>query len=203
MIPLVIGAAALAGGAFAAHKALSKNEIFYNTKEAAELLSLSEYTVRKKIRDGEIKAEVVQGKAGYRISKSDLEEYMGQRNSSKTEENLNEHSFGNLINQFGELILNNSDSLSPELLKGIIEGKQLDLNGLKLRLQKLELDENDTNEFKKKKLDLEIAINDLKSEIQAYQTAKIALSDLKNSQNTKWVIFCISLLISKISYNVF
>lgn len=185
MIPLMIGATALAGGVFAAHKVLSKNEIFYNTKEAAELLSLSEYTVRKKIRDGEIKAEVVQGKSGYRIKKSDLEEYMGKRNFSKSEENLTVNNFGNIMEQLNELLLNHSESLSPEILKSIIEGKEMDLKGLELRLQKLELDKNDSDEFKKKKLDLEISINDLKSEIQAYQTAKIAINDLKNAQNTK------------------
>ena len=185
MIPAFI-IAGMAGAAIA--KTLNKDEIFYSTKNVSELIGVSEYTVRKKIRDGEIKAEVIPGKAGYRVSKSDLEEYLNRKKVSATEKGeTNTGIFGTLIEQIGKAFLDNPDveSLNPELLKSIIEGKQLDLKGLKLRLQRLALDDDGSNDFKKKKLDLEIAINDLESAIQAYQITKNAIKDLKNSQNTK------------------
>lgn len=143
MIPLLIGAAAGVAGTFAVSKVLSKDKNFYTTKEVAELLKISEYTVRKKIRDGEIKAEP--GKA-YRIRKEDLEEYMRDNSDA-------------------------AEVLSPEIIAQIMELKQMNLQRLKLQLQKLELevDEYDPKEFQKRKLTLEIDINELESEIKAQQ----------------------------------
>ena len=142
MIPLLIGAAAGVAGTFAVSKVLSKDKNFYTTKEVAELLKISEYTVRKKIRDGEIKAEP--GKA-YRIRKEDLEEYMRDYSDAEV--------------------------LDPEIIAQIMELKQMNLQRLKLQLQKLELevDEYEPKEFQKRKLTLEIDINELESEIKAQQ----------------------------------
>ena len=150
MIPLIIGAAAGAVGTLVVSK-LSKDKNFYTTKEVAELLKMSEYTVRKKIRNGEIKAE--RGKA-HRISKDDLEEYI-KNNLHATE----------LLGQ------ENAESLSPEILGQIMEVKEMDLKRLKLQLQKLELEEDEyaPKEFQKKKITLEIDINEMESELKTYQ----------------------------------
>lgn len=147
MIPLIIAAAAGAVGTLAVSKILSKDKNFYTTKEVAELLKISEYTVRKKIREGEIQAEP--GKS-YRISKDALEEYL--ENNLPTE----------------LLDLDNAESLNPEILQQIIELKETDLKRLKLQLQKLELevDDYDPKEFQKRKLALEIDINELEAEIK-------------------------------------
>ena len=150
MIPLIIGAAAGALGTLAVSKMLSKDKTFYTTKEVAELLKTSEYAIRKKIREGEIKAEA--GKA-YRITKEALEEYI--------ENNLPTELPG----------LDNAEPFNPEILRQITELKEMDLKKLKLQLQKLELeaDEYEPKEFKKKKLALEIDINELEAEIKRHQ----------------------------------
>ena len=150
MIPLLIGAAAGAVGTLAVSKLLSKDKNFYTIKEVAELLKISEYTLRKKIRDGEIKAEP--GKA-YRISKEDLEEYLHATQLEGT---------------------GDEDHFNPEILKQIMELKEMDLKRLRLQLQKLELeiDEYEPKEFQKKKLSLEIEINELESKIKTQQILK-------------------------------
>lgn len=191
MIPALLGALAGAvGGAlggFVASKKFSKDDVFYTTKDASEILGISEYTVRKKIREKNLKAEVIPGKSGFRIRKSDLEEYQGKKKNSEPVESQPESSFGDLTRQIIESILENPDmnELNSELLKNIIDGRQLDLKGLQLRLKRLELDADDSIEFQKKKISLEIAINDLQAEIQAYQTAEIAILDLKNFSEKK------------------
>lgn len=145
MIPLILAAAAGAAGTIAVSKIanmLDKN--FYTTKDVAALLNISEYTVRKKIRDGELKAEA--GKS-YRISKDALEEY------------IKNNAAGNI------------ESVSPEILESVIEVRNMELKKLKLQLQKLELDADDleSKDFKKKRLALEIDISDLEAEIKKYR----------------------------------
>lgn len=191
MIPALLGALAGAvGGAlggFVASKKFANDDVFYTTKDASEILGISEYTVRKKIREKNLKAEVIPGKSGFRIRKSDLEEYQGKKKFSELAEPQQESSFGDLTRQIIESILENPDmnELNSELLKNIIDGRQLDLKGLQLRLKRLELDADDSIEFQKKKISLEIAINDVQAEIQAYQTAEIAIRDLKNYSEKK------------------
>ena len=182
MIQALLGALAGAVGGVAVSKLIAKDDVFYTTKDVSEILGISEYTVRKKIREKNLKAEVVPGKAGFRISKSDLEEYQGKKKPEPVE-TQSEPSFGDLTRQIVESVLKGSDmdELDSELLKNIISGRQLDLKGLQLRLKRLELDADDSIEFQKKKISLEIAINDLEAEIQAYQTAEIAIRDMKNS----------------------
>lgn len=57
---------------------------YYTTKQAAEILGLTEYTVRKKLRNKEIKAiEGSSAREGYKIDKEDLEDY-ARRMASKS-----------------------------------------------------------------------------------------------------------------------
>lgn len=55
------------------NKDISKK--LYTTKEAAKELGVSEYTIRKKIRDGELKAEKISGESGYRITRGEIERF--------------------------------------------------------------------------------------------------------------------------------
>lgn len=183
MIPVILGALAGAVGGYVVSKKFSGNEDFYTTKDAAEILGISEYTVRKKIREKNLKAEVIPGKSGFRIRKSDLDEYQGKKKSFIPADTESPNKFGDLTQKILESILSSHeiDDVTQELLQHIIEGRQSDLKGLQLRLKQLELDADDSIEFQKKKISLEIAINDLEAEIQAYQTAEIAIRDMKNS----------------------
>ena len=196
MLPFLIGAAVGVAGSLGS-KILS--DVFYTTKEASVLLDISEYTVRKKIRDGELKAEVIPGKAGYRINKTDLNDYLERRRRLKSidasddkvekifleklapPEEKNENVFVDSMMQLDKAVINNPNAkkVSPELLRGVIAGKETDLKGLRLRLKMLELDDDDSIEFKKKKLQLEIDINDLEAEIQAYKVSELAFHEMK------------------------
>ena len=196
MIPFLIGAVIGSVNTATASEISSEDEIFYTTKEIARMLKITEYTVRKKIREGIIKAEVIPGKYGYRIRKSDLENYLTEKNTSGTNRNLKsgfdkEHRFENLLGKISSIALNKSsndiDTDNLKLLKEIIAGKETDLKGLKLRLQMLELDNEETVEFKKKRLSLEIAINDLEAEIKAFQISEMTLSKTQENTSTETV----------------
>ena len=196
MIPFLIGAVIGSVNTATASEISSEDEIFYTTKEIARMLKITEYTVRKKIREGIIKAEVIPGKYGYRIRKSDLENYLTEKNTSGTNRNLKsgfdkEHRFENLLGKISSIALNKSsndiDTDNLKLLKEIIAGKETDLKGLKLRLQMLELDNEETVEFKKKRLSLEIAINDLEAEIKAFQISEMTLSKTQKNTSTETV----------------
>ena len=181
------GAIGVAGGIAVAKAMKANSNVFYTTKDASSLLDISEYTVRKKIRDGELKAEVIPGKSGYRIKKEDLAEYVANKGrprmmpvpEGRTVDVFGEDSgatqnrkiFGDSMLQLNDAVKNNPEikNVNTDLLRSIIAGKETDLKGLWLRLKRLELDDDDSIEFKKKKLQLEIDINDLEAEIQAYK----------------------------------
>ena len=80
MLPLLFGVA----GALLA-KGLTKDDVIeelkkkeafldkesYTTEDVAKISGLSEYTVRKKIRDGDLPADGEGNRSGYRIKKED------------------------------------------------------------------------------------------------------------------------------------
>lgn len=151
------------------------NNIGYTTKEVADILGISEYTVRQKIRDDKIIAEKIPGVAGYRISSEALEDYISKKkrkpNLQKMIQNSNMNNIDKItdFNNKIENILDDSDEIYDiDLLKQLKNGKETVLNGLKLRLQMLQLDKDDSNDYKKKELSLKISINDLETEIKAY-----------------------------------
>lgn len=49
---------------------------FFNVKDVATILSISEETVRRWIRRGELKADILGGRAGYRINPKELESFI-------------------------------------------------------------------------------------------------------------------------------
>lgn len=157
----------------------SDDKVSYSTKDAANLLNISEYTVRKKIRDGEIKANLTSSKTGYRIEKEELENYAAKTGNKVIVDNspeIQQENFSNTINEIEKFIEKNPNvTINLDVVQNFIDGKKLDLKGLKLRLEMLQLDYNSSDEsidFKRKKLALEIAINDLESEIKAAEIWK-------------------------------
>ena len=149
-------------------------EEYCTTKDASEILHLSEYTVRKKIRDGELNADVIPGKTGYRIKKSDLVAYRARKQKKGTSINVAKNTisvaFTDVVNKITELSRNQSEfKLDSNLFKDFIDGKKQDLRSLTLRKQKLDLQNDDSSECNQKKIDLDIAISDLEAEIKAYE----------------------------------
>jgi len=65
-----------------------KPEKLYTVKEAGEILGLSKYTVRDRIRKGQIKAIRVMGRGTngeYRIEETELERYIQSQKERKKE----------------------------------------------------------------------------------------------------------------------
>lgn len=177
MIPLLIPLITMntIGKSFTSNSLDTENK-FYTTKEAAEILNLTEYTVRKKIRNGDLKAETFKGHAGYRIRHEVLRDYISRHHNLITLEKFISsapENFSHTIGKFEEQLQQNPGvSINVNELKTLIEGKKIDLEGLQLQLRLLELDKDDTVEFQRKKISLEISINQLKAEIKALELVK-------------------------------
>ena len=194
MFPFILAAAGVLANELNEQNAtnktvLSNNNNGYSTKDVAEILGISEYTVRQKIREKSLKAEKIKGIAGYRISQDNLDNYIKTKkhrsNVQPTNKSINSNSVANIKDFSGTLgnIANTDDKSIYDigLLTKIKEGKVKDLNGLNLRLQMLSLDKNDSPYFQKKELALKIAINDLEAAIQAYDL--LIASFKKNNEN--------------------
>jgi DNA binding domain, excisionase family len=75
---------------------------YYTTEEVAKISGLSDYTVRKKIREGELRAEGEGTRSGYRIRKEDLLEFLFKhrtftRNYEKAAKTWSEKEFATRI----------------------------------------------------------------------------------------------------------
>ena len=90
MLPIILG---IAGALLA--KGMTKDDVmkeverradlldkaYYTTEDVAKISGLSEYTVRKKIRDGELPAEGEGNRSGYQIRKDALMEFLVNQRS--------------------------------------------------------------------------------------------------------------------------
>lgn len=158
-------------------------EKLYTTKEVSEILGVTEYTVRKKIRDGELPAKTFPSHAGYRIKQEALRDYINLHsihNPAKlSQDELSQpipEIFTATMQSLTEALNNNSRVQSdPAVIQTFIDGKKIDLNGLNLRLRLLELNEDATDDFQRKKISLELTINQLQAEIKACELFKLAL----------------------------
>ena len=170
---------------------------FLTTKEVATLLGLSEYTVRKKIREGEIKAiEPSSSREGWKIDKKSLYEY--EKNNKKS-------MFGNVL--YRTIAGAGAGLLARSVLPGIgiplavaagagaavasimssekdsdgkdvkmteamynleIERVDNDIKAIELQIERQKLEE-DSVENKRIILDLELQITNLKREKQGYR----------------------------------
>lgn len=191
-----IGAACLASsvcatgvvGATLSAKSGEKEEKTYTTEEVSKILGISEYTVRKKIRLGRLKAKNIIGKKGYVITESDLQDYLNP-DKKNTEEVVSLQTvqssaldFDTKVELLTKEILAQPEA-KPELIREFIAGKEIELEGLNLRLKRFELeDDRNSVDFEKMKTELLIEINELKSTIQAY---KVVLARVQEDTKTK------------------
>ena len=177
MIPFLMAVAVGAANKVGSDSFSASEEKLYTTKEVSEILGLTEYTVRKKIREGDIKAEIFPGHAGYRVKHDDLKDYISQRRGNALQEKMFQtapESFTMAIQKLEEEINRNRDAtVDLNVIQTFIDGKKIDLERLNLRLRLLELDDNATAEFQRKKLSLELAINQLQAEIKACELVKL------------------------------
>ena len=60
---------------------MSEIDKTYTVQEVADLLGLSEFTVRRRIKDGKLKAVMDSKKQGYRVTQESLMEYANAQNS--------------------------------------------------------------------------------------------------------------------------
>lgn len=192
-----IGAACLASsvcatgvvGATLSAKSGEKEEKTYTTEEVSKILGISEYTVRKKIRFGRLKAKNIIGKKGYVITESDLQDYLNP-DKKNTEEVVSLQTvqssaldFDTKVELLTKEILGHQPEAKPELIREFIAGKEIELEGLNLRLKRFELeDDRNSVDFEKMKTELLIEINELKSTIQAY---KVVLARVQEDTKTK------------------
>lgn len=188
-----IGAAGLAStvGATLSAKLGENKEKTYTTEEVSKILGISEYTVRKKIRFGKLKAKNIIGKKGYVITESDLQNYQNDLNPDKknTEEVVSLQTvpssaldFDAKVELLTKEILGQPEAAKPELIKEFVAGKEIELEGLTLRLKRFELEDERTADFEKMKTELLIEINDLESTIQAY---RVVLARVQEDTKTK------------------
>ena len=159
---------------------------YYTTKDVSDILEITEYTVRKKIRNGDLKAETFPGHAGYRIKHEELQDYISRHHNLNTLEKFTASSpenFSFAIEKLEEHLKQNPESfIDSKSLQTFIDGKKIDLDGLNLRLRLLELDEENSIDFQRKKLSLELAINQLKAEIKAYEMFKLSAEQKNQSR---------------------
>lgn len=178
-LPFILSATIFASHKIATPDILSEIETrYYTTKEVSDILEITEYTVRKKIRNGDLKAEIFPGHAGYRIKHEDLQDYISRHHNLNTLEKFTASSpenFSLAVEKLEEHLKQNPKSfIDAKTLQTFIDGKKIDLDGLNLRLRLLELDEENSTDFQRKKLSLELAINQLKAEIKAYEMFKLS-----------------------------
>lgn len=146
--------------------------------EAANLLGLSEYTVKKKIRDKKLIARIVGKK--YMVSLASIQEY--SRKTGKSGQILGESYLD--IDGISENIWNNST-----LLQAFIESAKLQQNILSLECKKLELskkmltktDDDKVNELSQQIMDKEILSLEVAKNIKLCEMRLLSLEENVNN----------------------
>ncbi|WP_462258345.1 helix-turn-helix domain-containing protein [Dialister invisus] len=146
--------------------------------EAANLLGLSEYTVKKKIRDKKLIARIVGKK--YMVSLASIQEY--SRKTGKSGQILGESYLD--IDGISEDIWNNST-----LLQAFIESAKLQQNILSLECKKLELskkmltktDDDKVNELSQQIMDKEILSLEVAKNIKLCEMRLLSLEENVNN----------------------
>ena len=178
----------------------------YSTKEVAQILNMSEYTVRKKIRNKEIEATKEAGELKYKITREAIEKYtqnelnkLGIKNNNISNEDKNNENLSivELISSTANNTLDNASKCinshlpSNKSIDEKINQKQTELikNKSELKIKQLEynkfqLDENNSLEYKKKDIDFQIAIEKLSSSVDILQKELQLLEQEKKGSNT-------------------
>ena len=133
----------------------SNNDDVLNVKKAAQRLGLSEYTLKKKLRDGEI-AGTKEGKS-WAIPYKSIEAYSQKTGKSGIV-------LGDL--ESSRINIPYETPKSPQLLKDSIDRMDLGIKRIELSLAKLDLqashsDMKDSTDIKSQRIDLELEKNEL------------------------------------------
>lgn len=157
----------------------------YSAKEAADMIGISEYTLKRKIRDNVIKADLIGNK--YMVSMSEIEKYCsdnGKRNiaiAGSPVTALATNMDVALTNDPTFVAnLNNNDFLST-----LKDGLEIEIEALNLQIDKLKLQMDDDLEDKAKRnikskiLDLELEKNSIQQRIKIIEMKIIANSENK------------------------
>lgn len=146
----------------------NKDERYISTAEAAERLSLTEYTIRRKIREGSLSAKNLPGRRGYFIAESEIENYLSGR-TQKSSASVSD--FDTKIKLLDAEINSSTDSVNPKAIEKYIEGIKLEIQNLEFRIEKLaiEIKKNpDDENLKIQRLDLLLEQNEKQQQLQAY-----------------------------------
>lgn len=178
----------------------------YSTKEVAQILNMSEYTVRKKIRNKEIEATKEAGELKYKITREAIEKYtqnelnkLGIKNNNISNEDKNNENMS-IVELISSTVNNTLDNASKCINSHLPSNKSIDekinqkqteliKNKSELKIKQLEynkfqLDENNSLEYKKKDIDFQIAIEKLSSSVDILQKELQLLEQEKKGSNT-------------------
>lgn len=178
----------------------------YSTKEVAQILNMSEYTVRKKIRNKEIEATKEAGELKYKITREAIEKYtqnelnkLGIKNNNISNEDKNNENLS-IVELISSTVNNTLDNASKCINSHLPSNKSIDekinqkqteliKNKSELKIKQLEynkfqLDENNSLEYKKKDIDFQIAIEKLSSSVDILQKELQLLEQEKKGSNT-------------------
>lgn len=178
----------------------------YSTKEVAQILNMSEYTVRKKIRNKEIEATKEAGELKYKITREAIEKYtqnelnkLGIKNNNISNEDKNNENMS-IVELISSTVNNTLDNASKCINSHLPSNKSIDekinqkqteliKNKSELKIKQLEynkfqLDENNSLEYKKKDIDFQIAIEKLSSTVDILQKELQLLEQEKKGSNT-------------------
>lgn len=168
-IPFLLGAALMtAAAATAASEKTSNEDKECTAAEAAELLGLSEYTVKKKIREEELNGRIVGKK--YMVPMASIQEY--SKRVGKSGKILGELSLD--VEGISNEVWNN-----PTLLEAFIESTKLQKEIVSIECKKLELtkkravkssDEDQVDDLSMQIMDKEIQGRELAKTIKICET---------------------------------
>lgn len=168
-----------------------KNNEFYTTKEAADILGLTEYTIRKKIRNKEIKATPgASVREGYKIDKESLFDFASRNKIAIAAIGAGLAATvgapfvapfvvgSGIVGLVAGLGLLDNEKDKGTSIKGKkelydlgIQRLETEIEGLNLQIEALELD-GDSDDNKKNIIQLKIRINELKMKIQEIKMQK-------------------------------
>lgn len=179
----------------------------YSTKEVAKILNMSEYTIRKKIRNKEIEATKEEGELKYKITREAIEKYtqnelnkLGIKNNNTSDEDKNNENVS-IVDLISSTVNNTLDNASKCINSHLPSNKNIDekinqkqteliknksaLKIKQLEYNKFQLDDDNSLEYKKKDIDFQIAIEKLSSNVDILQKElQLLEQEQKKESNT-------------------
>lgn len=175
----------------------------YTVQEVADLLGLSEFTVRRRIKDGSLKAVMDSKKQGYRVSRDSLMEYANAQNSKVGSLWQKGREISGLIETIGSKFMKSLPIIPATVVIGTLAGMGIGKalgksSGLNLDLAKADV-ESDTSEIKElnnvvvldkiiERLNIELEDYDLQIEYQEHKINQ-SLPDSEQYQAGQELLF--------------